>query len=119
MLHDGGSIELTFLLVPLLCEPLLNQPILQAVEKYRYLANLQLADHSYENDCLGVNMLVGSDNYWKLMIGEVICEGDGPMAVETKLGWVLSGPIEGLLCQSTLGNLVMYHPCTGYLFVRT
>ena len=76
MLRDGGSIEITFLSVPLMYEPLHNQSILQAVENYHYLSNLELADDSSENDCLEVDILVGSDNYWKLVTGKVICEGD-------------------------------------------
>ena len=40
-----------------------------------------------------VYLLVGSDHYWELTTGRVSRGEDGPMAVETKLGWVLSGPV--------------------------
>ena len=37
-------------------------------------------------------MLIGSDYYWDLATGEV-CRGEsGPVAINTRLGWVLSGP---------------------------
>jgi len=38
-------------------------------------------------------MLVGSDLYWQLTTGEVVRGQTGPVAINTKLGWVLSGPL--------------------------
>ena len=35
--------------------------------------------------------IVGSDNYWEVVIGRVIRGVSGSMAIETELGWVLSG----------------------------
>ncbi len=40
-----------------------------------------------------VDLLVGSDYYWELATGRICRGNDGPVAVETKLGWVLSGPV--------------------------
>lgn len=37
-------------------------------------------------------MLIGSDCYWDLVTGEVQRGKFGPIAVHTKVGWVLSGP---------------------------
>jgi len=48
-LCNEGSVELLFMSVPLICDPLTNQPISQALERYEYLADLNLADHSYES----------------------------------------------------------------------
>ena len=41
-----------------------------------------------------VDMLIGSDIYWDLVTGETIRGQSGPVAVNTRLGWVLSGPAE-------------------------
>ena len=38
-------------------------------------------------------MLIGSDYYWQLTTGEVIRGKTGHVAINTKLGWVLSGPV--------------------------
>ena len=38
-------------------------------------------------------MLVGSDFYWQLTTGEMIRGEGGPVAINTKLEWVLSGPV--------------------------
>ena len=39
----------------------------------------------------------------------MIRSSDGPMAIQTKLGWVLSGPVQDLLCESTSCNLITTH----------
>lgn len=53
---------------------------------------LDLADFSTSGEGLSVDVLIGSDYYWELVTGS-ICRGiDGPTAIHTKLGWVLSGP---------------------------
>ena len=36
-------------------------------------------------------------------------KGNGPIAVHTKLGWVMSEPIEDVTVQDTLVNLVVSH----------
>jgi len=109
MLKNGRSLKLSFLSVPLICEPLTNQPITHVKESYAHLASLDLADHASGDDTLNVDILIGSDNYWSLVTGRVI-RGDrgGPTAIQTKLGWVLAGPVEGLSCLS-LTNLVTTH----------
>ena len=37
--------------------------------------------------------MIGSDYYWDLMTGEIRRGESGPVAINTKLGWVLSGPV--------------------------
>ena len=38
-----------------------------------------------------VDILVGADFYWTFVTGKVIRAPQGPTALETRLGWVLSG----------------------------
>ena len=40
-----------------------------------------------------IRMLIGSDFYWQLTTREIIRGQTGPIAINTKLGWVLSGPV--------------------------
>ena len=87
----------------------INQSHMPWRTTYNYLANLDLADYSCVTNMLEVDILIGSDHYWKLVTGEVIWSGDGPMAIQTKLGWVLSGPGQELLCESTFCKLVTMH----------
>ena len=79
-----------------------------AKENYRCLADLDLADCACEDDRLSVDILVGSDNYWKLVTGEIINGDSGPTAIKTRLGWVLAGPVEGIASHNST-NLVVTH----------
>ena len=63
-----------------------------AVKNNPCLLGLKLADFCTEGKTLGVDILVGSD-YWKLVTSHTIRWAQGPTAVHTKLGWVLSGPV--------------------------
>ena len=39
-------------------------------------------------------MLIGSNFYWNFVTGNVAKSSEGPVAVDSKLGWLLSGPID-------------------------
>jgi len=41
-----------------------------------------------------IDVLIGSDYYWDIILGDVI-EGDDLTAVNSRLGWLLSGPVQG------------------------
>ena len=107
-LRDGSNMQMSFLSVPLICEPLSNQPIALAASSWNRLAPLQLADYSQGDVPLEIDILIGSDQYWKLVTGEMINQCNGPTAVRT-LGWVLSGPVEGLSQPESSVNLVSTH----------
>ena len=62
---------------------------------YDHLRGRHLADYSTESAPADVDVLIGSDQYWQVVTGEVRKEDRCPMAIHTRLGWVLSGPIEG------------------------
>ena len=92
-LKDGGMLELSLLSVPLICDSFSCQPITYVQENLAHIASLSLADHSYDQELDIDNVLIVSDQYWKLVTGQVVSKGKGPIAADTKLGWVLSGPI--------------------------
>lgn len=54
-------------------------------------------------------MLIGSDYYWEFMTGETVQGRDGPVAVNTTLGWVLSGPAETTGQRKSTVSLVTTH----------
>ena len=37
--------------------------------------------------------MIGSDQYWDLVTGDVIKGKEGPITVNSKFGWLLSGPV--------------------------
>ena len=72
---------------PVICSPL---PRLVDASIYNHLEGLQLADAS--DSAQGIDVLIGSDHYWSLVTGETIVGDAGPVAVSSRLGWLLSGP---------------------------
>ena len=58
------------------------------------LAELDLADYPRTDSNDSIDVLIGSDYYWDIVSGDVI-RGGGPTAVHSRLGWLLSGPIQG------------------------
>ena len=105
----GENLELAFLAVPLICEPLSGQPIMCVSEQFPHISGLDLADPHFSGENLDVNILIGSDHYWEVVTGNVmrgVCE---PTAIETKFGWVLSGPEHGFSSEQSVANLVSSH----------
>ena len=104
-LKDGGKRELRMITVPSICEPLTAQPISLCLGKFEHLKQLDLADYSDGQDSLQIDVLIGADYYWELVTGRTSRCDSGPVAVHTRLGWVLSGPIPKMKrskCSTTL-----------------
>ena len=105
----GMNLVLPFLVVPSICEPIAGQPITLARDTYPHLFGLNLADDSGRSESLAISILIGADHYWKLATGRVRRGKTGPTAIETVLGWVLSGPVPGITCGETSTNLISAH----------
>ena len=58
LLRSGNTIHLMFTTVPLICEPLSCQPTAYAKEKYKHLADFDLADFSRVGDELQIDILI-------------------------------------------------------------
>lgn len=100
---------LSLYVVPTICEPLVSQPIASCVSDGCHLATLDLADYSDGESSLEVDLLIGSDFYWDLVTGGVSQGTQGPVAIHTKLGWVLSGPTSSRELTRSSTNLVTTH----------
>ena len=92
--NNGETLVLNALVVPFICNPLTFQPISLSRESHDHLDGLELADAASAEDTLEIDVLIGSDSYWNLVTGRVIRGRCGPIAIQTKVGWVLSGPAE-------------------------
>lgn len=94
---ESGKIYITAYVVPVICSVISNPSIDFNQERYQYLYSLPLADDTHGSGEVSIHLLVGADYYWSLVTGDVV-RGDhglGPVALQTNLGYVLSGPIEG------------------------
>ena len=82
------------LVFPFICNPLASQPINHCRDHDHHLLGIELADSADIGNVVEVDMLIGSDFYWSLVAGRVRWGRSGPMAVQTKIGWMLSGPVD-------------------------
>ena len=93
---DGLKMFLNGYSVPIICSPITSQHIGFAQSYYPHLRKLPLADFANGDEPLEVDILLGSDYYWSLVIGQPV-RGEsnrGPTAVKTRLGYVLNGPVD-------------------------
>ena len=105
----NGSLIYCFT-VPLICQPLQSQPFNRLIGDNKCFSELRLTDYSTGEQNLDVDILIGSDHYWNLVTGHTIRGSQGPTAVHTKLGWVLSGPVgSGHAEDLQRNNLVTTH----------
>ena len=92
--RDGEALKMTALVVPFICNLLVSQPINYARDHYDHLLGIELADSADLGYVLEVDMLIGSDLYWSLVTRRVRRGRSGPMGVHTRIGWILSGPVD-------------------------
>ena len=68
--RKGENQEMELFTVPLVCQPLLSQPIDLCKSDYQHLHDLELADSSTEGECMEVDLLIGVDYYWRFVTGD-------------------------------------------------
>lgn len=70
---------------------------------------MELADVAEIGSALIVDILIGADYYWEIVMRRV-CRGEsGPTGIHSKLGWVLSGPTRFDDSSSCHTNLTTTH----------
>eukprot|EP00731_Ephydatia_muelleri_P005900 Em0003g148a len=96
----GSSIVLSLLAIPIICGPITGQPITCAMDLFPHLSGLELADSGDLNECREIGILIGADQHWEVVTGEIVRGRSGPSAMKTCFGWVLSGPVPGVIAES-------------------
>ena len=81
-------VPITALSFPAICSPVSSRV---EVGNYPHLTGLELAN-SVEHGDQEIGILIGADHYHDIVLGEVIKGSSGPVAIRSKLGWLLSGP---------------------------
>ena len=100
---------MSLFVIPMICEPLVGQPIDMCINQKPHLKGFELADWTDKGSKLEVDILIGSDYYWDLVTGVVSKSTGGPTAIYTKLGWVLSGAVMVGNSDQCSMNLVTTH----------
>ena len=88
---DGTEIPISVLITPRIAQPLHNFPF-PYVKQLPYLKDLQLNHAISDSNDINISMLIGADAYWSI-VQEAVVRGPGPTAVQSKLGYLLSGPL--------------------------
>ena len=105
LMKNSDPLILAAVVVPHICDAI-PVPSITATGAYEHRSGLELAD---SGDVLEIDILVGSDHYWEVVTGRIIRGASGPAAVETRLEWVLSGPVEGVTQESIAINFISTH----------
>ena len=97
---------------PVVCAASRNQAIEFAASSYAHLASLPLADFPTEGE-EDLSTDIGSNYYWFFLSGMSGGGGghlNGPVVLDSRLGWILSGPVGGNPSASSIPmNLAQIH----------
>ena len=91
LMADGEGIIINALVSPVISPPI-SAHLQDDDLNFPYLQGLRLADPVRTRGPLEIDIIIGNDYYGSLVTGEII-KGDGPMAMNSKFGWLLSGPV--------------------------
>lgn len=83
-----------------------------------HLENVKFAD-VYPRKEASCDILIGLDNYWELVVGN-LCRGKPrePVAMETTLGWVLTGALSGVVTTAAVAHAKVTNEDLGIMLGR-
>ena len=87
--NTGTPISITVLIVPSIATSLENSVKTSVLTHLPYLKGLQLAHPVTKSDSFEISLLIGDWDF----VGDHTIRGNGPTAVSSKLGYLLSRPI--------------------------
>ena len=91
--QGGKAVRVEAFVVPEISS-IQNESLEVAKHEYPHLEGLWLSDVCRSKERLEIDILVGADYLWSFQTGRVVRgEPDQPVAIETEIGWVLSGPL--------------------------
>ena len=86
-----GDVRISALVVPQIATPIQNF-VTSDLHNLTHLRGLKLAHPVSSKEKLDISLLIGVDHYWEI-VGNQIVWGKGPTAMQSKLGYLLSGPL--------------------------
>ena len=100
----GELIPISVLIVPTIATPISNSYHL-ALNTLPHLKGLKLATPITINKEFTISIFIGTDHYWSFVQDRII-RGDGPTAQQSKLGYLLSGPMPQVATQLSTSILL-------------
>ena len=85
---SGEVVNISGLTYLVVCSPI---PSKVDITEFSHLQGLQFGDNTFDGADDNIDILVGADQYFDIVIGDSIRGEEGPVAIRTKLGCVLSG----------------------------
>jgi len=101
----GEKIPVSVLIVQNISTPLHNS-IHACIKGIPHLRGLRLTHPITGDENFEISLLIGADQYWNF-VGDHIIRDDGLTAMQSKLGYLLSGPLP--VCQSPLSDTSIFH----------
>ena len=102
--EEGQNLPIRVLIVPEIAAPL--KIYVRKVANLPYLSGIKLAHPITNNDNFEVSLLIGADYYWSIVENHVI-RGEGPTAVKSRIGYLLSGPLQTTTTEKSGRTLMM------------
>jgi len=87
----GEKIPISVLIVLTIAPPLQNS-VCTSLKQIPHVKRLHLARPVTKNENFKISVLIDVDYYWNF-VQDCIIRGTGPTAVQSKLGYLLSGPL--------------------------
>ena len=91
---DQESIRIELIVVEKICNPLQSRELDIAESTNMRLNEFDSADTYHADDEILIDILISLDYYWGIVMGGVIRTSSRPVAIASKFGYILSGPIE-------------------------
>ena len=88
--EEGDEIGMKVLVVLHIAAPIESH--INSIANMTHLRGLKLAHPVSADNLFEINILIGADHYWDI-VGDKVIRGNGPTAMESKLGYLISGPI--------------------------
>ena len=102
--QSSGRIPVQVLIVPKIATPI-HIKVRTHITDIPYLRHLKLAHPVTSDENFEISLLIGVDHYWDFVEDHII-RGNGPTAMQSKLGYLLSGPIKSPRSDTTPTNIL-------------
>ena len=104
LLHgvNGERISIRAVVLDAIVEPL-EDPHRAVLTTLPHLQDLQLAHTASTDDRFPVDILIGADSYWSI-VGDTNIHGKGPTAVNSFVGYLVSGPLSDTVTTSQISS---------------
>ena len=98
----GMNLYLKAYSVPTICSSLTGQEVRVARKKFPDVTGYAVCNQGEEVK-QEIDLLIGSDYYWTIITNDIRrCDEVGLAAINSKLGWILSGPVSNKVNSSVI-----------------